>query len=81
MPQRYRYGQTMIKADTPDGVHCHLVVDSAAFRNADAQAVEDLQTLLRATIRRRGGDPGAVVFSAEPVGPQIELAAVDGRTL
>lgn len=59
----------------------HLIVDSAAFRRAGGQAVEDLQTLLRAAITRKGGDPDRVVWTAEPIGPQIELAAVNGRTL
>lgn len=83
---RRAIGQTKITASVPSAdetrpIVAHLVVDSAAFRNARPEAIADLQTLLRAVIVRRGGDPDRIVWSAEPVGPQIELAAVNGRKL
>lgn len=66
---------------TPEVVETFLVVDSGAFAKASAEAIADLQVLLRAVIRKRGGDPEAITWSAEPIGPQVRLAAVDGRRL
>lgn len=92
---RRAVGQTKIMATAPlaeevqrfDGrdpglsVTVHLVVDSAVYRKAEPRAHADLQTLMTAAVRRRGGDPEKIVWSAEPIGPQIELATVNGRTL
>lgn len=86
------FGQTRISATAPapipgdpplfdQEVSAHLVVETRALRRAEPQAFADLQTLLRASIIRKGGDPERITWTAEPVGPQIELAAVNGRTL
>lgn len=64
-----------------DHAIAHLVVDTAAFKRSSVQGLEDIQTLLRAAIAKRGGDPSRIVWTAEPIGPQIELATINGRTL
>lgn len=70
-----------IKGSDVQPAVAHLVVDSDAFAKASPEAIADLQTLLRAVIIRRGGDTDRIVYTAEPVGPQIKLAAVNGRKL
>lgn len=69
-------------ADGPAGpVTASCMVNSAQLRKATAEGLLGLHDLLAATIRRRGGDPETLELTAEPVGPQIELVAVNGARL
>lgn len=79
--------QTRITATAPiPGTRGHLarstvMVSTPKLREASPEAILGLTDLLKAAIRKRGGDPDQITLEAEPIGPQLELVAVDGRRL
>lgn len=87
-PAKTGHGQTRLIAQAPKlgdplggNATATVVVDSTKFAEASPVALQGLEDLLLASIRARGGDPAAVTYTAEPIGPQIRLVAVNGARL
>lgn len=75
---------TRLTVSTPDGVTASVVVDTDKLRTATWEAYDGLTRLLAGVIRKKTGqlaDPSAWTWSAEPVGPQLRLVAVNGAVL
>lgn len=70
---------TLYNEGTPFRAVCF--VDSTTWERAAPEERAGLRHLLGITLIRRGGDPETAEFSAEPVGPQIRLVAVDGNLI
>ncbi len=58
-----------------------VIVDSGQLQTASFDAWRDLTVLVGSVIRKKGGDVQAIEWSAEPVGPQVRLVALNGARL
>lgn len=77
--------QTRIVANAQDAdgevVTSSVMVNTAKFLSASPEGIEGLCGLLQAAVLTRGGDILRIAYTAEPVGPQIALVAVDGERI
>lgn len=69
-------------APSPGGpVQATVIVDSVQLERATREAWDSLAGLVGSVILRKGGDRSAITWTAEPVGPQVRLVAVNGSLL
>jgi hypothetical protein len=73
--------QTRVTATTPDGTTAALTVDTGQLANASPAAWDNLETLIRSVLRRKGADPDLAEWSAQPIGPQVRLVTLNGAVL
>lgn len=68
----------LIDGEPLEVVSKFIVVDSTAFAEAHPAGLETVVGYVRTAIELAGGDPDRIVWSAEPVGPQLRLVPTDG---
>lgn len=80
--------QTRITATSPNmaggpDARATVIVSTPKFLEATPVAIDGLCHLLKLALLRRNGsvDPQEITYQAEPVGPQLQLVAVDGARI